>query len=435
MGRLIVAFSCLLLAMTVMPLPAADDSVPQTKLPLADNRDAYDPAAAFGQDVYLVAWKSGHLAEGDLRQGLEYIGNIVACRLDRDGKVLDARPLVVCSAPDLQERPRVAFGGGVFLVVWQDLRNEKYWDVYATRVTPEGEVLDSDGFLVSGGAHSQALPDVVWDGKAFQVVWQDFRCGNRYEVYGARVSAEGKVLEPAGRLFVTEPPPLSRINPVVASPAGGGKSLLFWLGAGRVLGRRDVAYAGCHLLMNGEASAEPTYVNCDVRSMPGASTGHLPFPTCVAAGPEAFLVAWTTHAPYGRGNAPNDAHAALFTRDGRLEKKLLLTRVERDEHGRVRNPSAAWDGSAFVVAWHQVSGYAKDDLAKWPIEAIFCARVAKDGVAVSQQHVAGTVSGPAIRPAVASDGAGTTLIAYEQHPETAEIPIRIGVRMLKPSSK
>jgi len=243
------------------------------------------------------------------------------------------------------------------------------------------------------------------------------------------VSAEGEVLEPEGRRFVTEELPYQRVNPAIAGTVGG-KCLLFWLSGGRRLGDRNASYAGCHLVVDGRASAEPTFVNQDVRSTPGASPGHLPFPASAVAGADTFLVAWTTHAPYGRGNAPNDAHAALFTPDGRLDKKMLLSDAEGDQQSRIRNPRAAWDGSAFVVAWDQISGHGRDGLVQWPTESVFCARVAKDGVVVGRQHVAGTSSAPAIKPAVASDGTGTTLIAYERHPEKTEIPIRIGVSML-----
>ena len=146
-------------------------------LPVHEGRDAYEPAIAYGDGVYLVVWKSGHLAPGDLRDGVKYQGDIVGCRLDSSGRLLDKQPVVICAAKDLQERPRVAYGGGVFLVVWQDLRNGKDWDVYAARITPQGRLLDTDGFVVSNARHSQALPEVSWDGQNFQVVWQDFRSG------------------------------------------------------------------------------------------------------------------------------------------------------------------------------------------------------------------------------------------------------------------
>ena len=45
--------------------------------------------------------------------------------------------------------------------------------------------------------------------------------------------------------------------------------------------------------------------------------------------------------------------------------------------------------------------------------------------------ISGTFESPATRPAVASDGAGAALVAYEKHPESADVPIRIGIRILK----
>lgn len=413
--------------------PAIAAETPTIPLPPADGRDAYEPAAAFGGDVFLVAWKSGHLAPGDLRKGVEYIGDIVACRLDRNGEVIDTQPFVVSSADDLQERPRIAFGDGVFLVVWQDIRNGKDWDVYASRVTPDGKVLDPDGILVSGGAHNQAIPDVAWDGRAFQIVWQDFRSGNRYEIYGARVDSTGKVLDPDGQRLASEKAPYSRINPVIASAPQDDRSLLFWLGGSGPAGASGIV-AGCQLVKDGKATVKATFENADSRSTPGASTGHLPFPVSAAAGPQGFLIGWTTHVPYGRGNAPNDAHAGMIAHDGRLTRKVVLPQEKiRNElrNRRIRHPSAAWNGEAFVLAWHQEAEEGHDGNVKWPSEAVFYAAIAPDGTAGECQRIAGTPTASAIKPAVASDGAGTTLVVYEQHPEKADTPIHIGARLLK----
>src|SRR5690606_6538615 len=118
------------------------------------------PHAAHGKNAFLVVWQSGRTAPGDLTQGLKFHGDIVGIRVGKNGKPLDAKPLVICQAADLQQEPRVAYGNGVFLVIWQDLRNGKDWDVYAARVSDDGKVLDPDGILISGGAHNQALPRV-----------------------------------------------------------------------------------------------------------------------------------------------------------------------------------------------------------------------------------------------------------------------------------
>ena len=46
-------------------------------LPVHEGRDAYEPAIAYGDGVYLVVWKSGHLAPRDLRDGVKYQGEIL----------------------------------------------------------------------------------------------------------------------------------------------------------------------------------------------------------------------------------------------------------------------------------------------------------------------------------------------------------------------
>ncbi len=402
-------------------------------LPLAKGRDGYQPAAAWGGDVFLVAWKSGHIGEGDLRQGIKYVGELVACRVDKSGKRLEAKPFVVCAAPDLQERPRMAFGSGVFLVVWQDLRNEKDWDVYAARVTPEGKVLDKDGFLVSGGAHNQALPEVAWDGKAFQVVWQDYRSGRGYQVYGARVGANGKVLDPQGSLLAPAKAPYNTFSPLVAGEWAGGRALLFYRGSQN---RQNKPQAACQWIAGGATAGGLTY-DAERNSRKAPCSGTLVnFPMCLSAGPEGFLGAWTTNVGLGRGNAANDSQAAVFSREGKLQKLFLLAGEGRWSAGpyrhRIRNPAAAWAGGKFVAAWdqHNDINHQKAAGAGWPLEMVWAAEVGADGSVTSRGPVSGTPTEPAIKPCVASDGAGTTLIAYEKHPATTEVPIKIGFRML-----
>jgi len=404
----------------------AEALTPESLLPLANGRDAYTPSAAFGKDIFLVAWQSGNLEEGDLREGVKYAGDIVACRVDTAGKVLDAKPFSICAAKDLQEKPRIAFGGGVFLVVWHDLRNEKDWDVFAARVTPDGKALDPDGFLVAGGKHNQALPNVAWDGKNFLVVWQDARSGDRYEVYGARVSAEGKVLDGEGVVLATEKSPVSRFGPVVARAPDEGNCLLFWLGSHHNFVRRSLA--GVQFVKDGKAVDLPTYATPPLseaagRKAPGGQYGQ--FPLSLSAGPKSYLGAWTTGIFLGRGAAANDAHAAIFNRDGRLEKTFLLTGMGAKETPRIRNPQSAWDGDTFVAVWDMdIKGQ------KMPAEVVFAARVAADGLPAQSFLVSGTVASPAIKPAVASNGKGTTLIVYEKHPDRGDVPIAIGARVL-----
>ena len=124
------------------------------------------PVAAYGKDVYLVVWREGW-------HGLGGKARIYAARVDKAGRVLDPKGIEVSpSREGVQEAPRVAFGGGVFLIVWHDLRNGKDYDVLAARILPEGKVLDSEPIEIAASPRNQVLPDVASDGKGFLVAWQ-----------------------------------------------------------------------------------------------------------------------------------------------------------------------------------------------------------------------------------------------------------------------
>jgi hypothetical protein len=150
-------------------------------------------ASGQGNGQYLVVWQSG-LAEN---------ADIYGCRLDESGKALDAKPFLISGAKECQERPRVVWGKGSWLVVWEDIRNDTDFDVYAARVTPEGKVLDPDGILVAGGEHNQCSPDAAFNGDSFLVVWRSYGpcqkgapiSHGQYRVYGARVTPDGKVVD------------------------------------------------------------------------------------------------------------------------------------------------------------------------------------------------------------------------------------------------
>ncbi|MBA4388314.1 MAG: hypothetical protein C0404_10060 [Verrucomicrobia bacterium] len=412
------------------PAAAGETLAPERVLPLHEERDAYTPCAAFVKDNYIVAWQSGRLAPGDLREGYKFNADIVGCRIDKSGNALDAKPFVICKAGDLQERPRLAAGKDVALIVWHDLRNGKDWDVYAARVSPDGKVLDPDGFLVSGGAHNQACPRVAWDGKTFVVVWQDYRGGKKYEIYVARVGADGKVLDAEGIRMVASDSELVCYDPAVAS-SGDGRSCVFWsCDDPPGVYRRHPAFEGL-FLVDGKPS-ELFYqevVAGGHESVPGGANT----PLFAAAGQTTYLLAWRTEAFVGRGKGGHTGvNAWFFDAQGTKGASLTLSGAQQ----RIMNADLAWDGSAFVAAWTE---YVKawgvwNGVKGWstPVEAASVSRISEQGKLVGAvQEVAGKAGAPpAANVCVASDGAGTSLIAYEKHPETGDIPIKIAFRML-----
>jgi len=167
----------------------------------ADGPDQILPRSAYGGGTYLIVWQQGR----NYYQGPT--ADIYARRVDASGKPLDAGPLPLCTKGDSQEQPAVAFNLKQFLIVWQDFRNGRDWDVYGARVTADGKILDPDGFLIADGPHSQALPAVAPADEGFLVIWQDFSDGRFYRIRHAVVSSDGKVSRSTPLAYTGPPKP------------------------------------------------------------------------------------------------------------------------------------------------------------------------------------------------------------------------------------
>lgn len=167
--------------------------------PTRELQPQYFPRAAWnaGAKAWLVVWEDG-LPTGDGTRGQGHGQNILAVRVSAEGKVLDAEPISVCRAKGPQLRPKVVSDGKDFLVVWHDLRSGKDWDIYGARVSGLGKVMDPAGVALSGGEHNQCFPDIVFGGGSYYVAWMDMRYFPEYRIYGTRVSSEGKVIDAQG---------------------------------------------------------------------------------------------------------------------------------------------------------------------------------------------------------------------------------------------
>src|SRR5262249_44017090 len=153
--------------------------------------------------------------------------DIYASRMDADGGVLEDAGLAVSRAAPSQASPAVAFDGENFLVVWEEDRSGET-DIYGARVTASGSLLDGEGFAVTTAHSSQFTPAAAWDGSVFLVVWEDDRCGSPdcADLYGARVSRSGTVLDPDGIPISTATS--AQFAPALAAREGGG-FLVVWL--------------------------------------------------------------------------------------------------------------------------------------------------------------------------------------------------------------
>jgi hypothetical protein len=176
-----------------------------------------DPQVAFDGVNYLVVWTDDRPADEQF--------DVYGTRVTRAGVVLDRTGIPIATAAKSEFAPAVAFDGGNYLVVWMDFRSG-IADIYGARVSRAGAVLDRAGFPISRARDEQVSPSVAFDGTNYFVAWSDSRIRDNYDIFGARVSREGTVLDPAGIA-------ISEAGGVFAEPSvafGSGDYLVVWSG-------------------------------------------------------------------------------------------------------------------------------------------------------------------------------------------------------------
>jgi len=117
--------------------------------------------------------------------------------------------------------------GSNFLVVWQDFRSGKQYDVYAARVTPQGKVLDKGGFPVAASSPNECRPAVAFGGGNYVVVWMDARSYPVYGIFGARITPASELLDAEGIVLDAEDSEkIAELRP--AKPQWMGKHDYWW---------------------------------------------------------------------------------------------------------------------------------------------------------------------------------------------------------------
>jgi hypothetical protein len=149
------------------------------------------PAVAYGAGVYLCIYED--------YDWVYETWDLWGVRVDTAGNVLDPGRIQITNRPTYEGMAQVAFDGMNFLVVWMDYTPSTFnQDIYGARVTPEGVVLDPNGFPIHATTSYKTIySDVAFDGTNYMVVWTDERTPS-WSIYFARVTPDAVVLDPAG---------------------------------------------------------------------------------------------------------------------------------------------------------------------------------------------------------------------------------------------
>lgn len=185
--------------------------------PLPGQQDA--PAVAYDGATWMVVWR-------DFRGGLG--SDVYGARVDAMGTLLDPGGLAISTGPGGQYQPAITFGAGQYYVSFSDTRAGGS-DISGTRLTTAGVPLDGDGVSLTSATGLQVNSDVVFNGTDYLVVWEDLRQGgtNSPDVYGTRVTTAGAVLDPTPNLAISTAT-WGQYLPRAAADPGSGTAFVVW---------------------------------------------------------------------------------------------------------------------------------------------------------------------------------------------------------------
>jgi hypothetical protein len=240
-----------------------------TGIVVSSDTTARGTPAVAAADGGLIVWC-------DARHGTSQ-SDIYGSRVTLSGGVLDTAGFMISTRPNSQTRPAVAFDGTNFLAVWTDKRRPDLQpSLYGERVAPDGTVLDTAPFVISEGHGSQTCARVAFGGSYYLVVWQDSRSGSQC-VYASRVSREGIVMDTAG--IGVSPPAKADMPPDVASD--GDNFLVVWT---------DI-YVGADGDIRGARVSQAGQV-LDPSGITICNAPHWQYQSRVACGDSDYLVVW-----------------------------------------------------------------------------------------------------------------------------------------------
>lgn len=254
----------------------------------------------------------------------------------------------------------LAFDGTNYLAVWSDNRNGLESDIWGSRLSSTGAILDPFGIKIASTAGIQSRPSVTFAGGSFLVVWEDFLVagGTTANLGAARISTAGAVTQ-LGNVAATA---ANETQPAIAGRADG-TALVTWLS--------DTAVTGS--VFNG------TSFGGSFQIAPAATVER----TGIAASTGDYLVTYS--------NA-TDLQGQLITTAGALSGAAFPVSAGG---GSQTDSSITFDGTNFIVVWQNTFGTTGRD--------VFGSRVSTAG-AVLDTHTEGatTFGGKAISNATNS---------------------------------
>jgi all-beta uncharacterized protein len=307
---------------------------------------------------YLVVWADTRTALASFLgvggpysgPGLGTMTDIYGARLDSAGNLLDSIPIAISGAMYNQTNPLVAWNGQNYLVVWMTQRagNRYYFDIMATRVAPDGTVLDNPPLLLKSGAtlNDNYNPwSVSSDGTNWTVAYRSIDTATNFTtIDGLRVAPDGTVLDPAGKTLREDTWNSGATNAGLAF--AGDEYLLVW--AEWDLGVGDWVVKGQRL----SPTLDPigAVFPVDLLTVTSAQA------PSVASDGYGFLVTWFEDRYYGSAQL----YGARVNHTGQILDANGIAITGPAGYTQFA-PDLAWDGKNYFVSYNmQTNGFNND---------------------------------------------------------------------------
>ena len=432
----VAASSCLLLAVLISPAMAQWSGDPTISTPICTgNGYELTPAMiADGVGGAIIVWKDG-------RNSIDW--DIYAQRVNASGYVQwTINGIAVSAASSDQSDPVVVpdDSGGI-IVVWEDSRNGvNNIDVYAQRVDGSGVVKwNTNDVAVCTFANNQVDPAILSDGAGgIIVVWTDKRTGTD-DVYAQRIDATGTPR------WTTDGVAISAVagpqqSPVVASDSAGG-AIFAWFdyrnSISEIYAQRIDTTGTIHWTSGGLAVALGTApaiasdnaggafitwggtdLYCQRINAAGTTQwagNGVPISTATGDQSKAFIIpdgsggaiiAWEDH---GNGSSDFNIRAQRITGGGIVQWAVNGAGVCTAQ-GEQTWPRAISDGSGGAIFVWQDNRFASyGDIFAERFDGNGTRQWSGDGVPIA------TIIGAQSLPAIASDGMGGAIVAWEDY--------------------
>lgn len=217
-----------------------------------------------------------------------------------------------------------AFDGANYLLVWAEYRSGSA-EIYGTRITPQGEILDPLGIPITTGIIADQ-PAVAFDGENYMVVWREYILPwlfSQYTacwpgVFGKRIGQNGVVLDSQAIAICTT----DVYAKIVDISFDGANYLVVWSSAG---------------FGNGTYGARVSPAGAVLDIPPIELHQYLSDPPAVASGNSNYMVVSGVGWLYGW----------LVTPQGGVFDTVIIA----DPETYPRFPAIAHDGTNFLVVW------------------------------------------------------------------------------------